>query len=271
MIHSGDSQDTSPNSSRYASFGPTQLNSPEISRKTLPGTSRSDSREDLTNPPNDDDAPSPEADEDTSEGFEGVDSPSSINRLKHSSYVPSVVSSAMEKVVGMGGGAVQGVMAHQPRDVKLKRAVKEEDVKAGDVGKGQGHEHGDGGGHDEHALKGEEGLRSQNNMADNQVISQLDKDMRSKLQGMSLDDESRVEPGEEVRLAARERETDVRKILGGRDGVGHKTDHESLPLDADFSLKKSRTGSYSLDDPLYADSLLKRDMAPPPEHTKGEL
>lgn len=202
-----------------------------------------------------------EADEDQT-GMGGVESSSRASKLKSSAFVPSVVSNAVEKVAGLSGVALQGVIKHGPRDAELKKAVKKE---SGSEGKAAGATVGNGG--SEFDLKGEEGVGSQNNVEDPQEVGKLETAMREKLHGVSLKD--RPEPGDEVMLDARAKNKDVRDILGGREGTGHATSHQGNPLDAAFSLNTSRTGSHSLDDPMLADNLLRRDLGSAPEQTGG--
>lgn len=232
--------ESSPNSSRYASMASTQVSSPVIRRRSLPpapGLSASTPIE-LPAIEAEEETDAPEADED------GIETASNTSRLKSSLFVPSVVSSAVEKVAGIGGAAMQGVAKHGFRDAKLKDAVRHSNQGSPAPSMRLDQE-------GEHAVKGEEGLRGQSTVEDTQELGQLEKTMRDKLEGVSLED--RPEPGDEVRVAAREKNRDVRTVLGGRNGLGHETAHNGEAGDSEFSLKKAPTGLHSVEEPVFDD------------------
>ncbi|ORY90269.1 Lipin/Ned1/Smp2-domain-containing protein [Leucosporidium creatinivorum] len=225
--------DSSPASSRYASVSSTQVNSPIQRRRSLPPAPGLTASTPLENPA---------AEEETQED-ESMDTTSNTARLKSAMFVPAVVSSAVEKVAGLGGAAMQGVSKHGFRDQELKKAVKES---SGEKVPTREHDN------EEHAVKGEEGLRGQSTVEDTQELGQLEKGMREKLEGLELED--RPEPGDEVRKAARKRNEDVRSVLGGTDGIGKATSYDGTETDSRFSLKPSPTGlQQSVEEPVFKD------------------
>lgn len=240
--------DSSPGSSRYASVSSTQVNSPIQRRRSLPPAPGLTASTPLENPS-------------AEEEDEGMDTNTNTARLKSAMFVPAVVSSAVEKVAGLGGAAMQGVSKHGFRDQELKKAVKESSGE-----KVPKREHED----DEHAVKGEEGLRGQSTVEDTQELGQLVKGMREKLEGLELED--RPEPGDEVRKAAKKRNADVRSVLGGTDGIGKATSHDGTEADSAFSLKPSRTGlQQSVEEPVFKElPIPDYPQTPSLEQTGGE-
>ena len=238
----------------------TQVSSPIARRRSLPpapGLTASTPIE-LPAVEAEEEADAPEADED------GIETVSNTSRLKSALFVPSVVSSAGEKVAGIGGAAMQGVANHGFRDAKLKDAVRHSNHgsptpsialdKDGD-----------------NAVKGEEGLRGQSNVEDEQELGQLEKSMREKLEGITLEGEGRPEPGDEVRIAARKRDKDVRTVLGGREGLGRATAHNGESGETEFSLRKAATGLHSAEEPVFDELPLPNiPQTPALEQSGGE-
>lgn len=214
----------------------TQVSSPITRRRSLPPAPGLTASTPIELPAAEADEDVPEADED------GIETVSNTSRLKSALFVPSVVSSAVEKVAGIGGAAMQGVVKHGFRDAKLKDAVRHSNQGSPKTETPLDKE-------GEHAVKGEEGLRGQSTVEDTQELGQLEKSMREKLEGVSL--EERPEPGDEVRVAAREKNKDVRSVLGGREGLGRATTSNGAAADSTFSLKLSATGFHSAEEPVF--------------------
>ncbi|GAA5862364.1 hypothetical protein JCM1840_004158 [Sporobolomyces johnsonii] len=221
------SQPHSPASSRYASLSGTQLNSPAQTFRSfpptpfLPGHSPPSSRAGSI-----DHTASHAPDPDRSEAAEQEEHDKA--GAKSASYIPGPIARVVEKAAGLTTVAANGA-GHALRDAKLKH-----DFRKGNGGSGQdlGESR-----ESEHDLKGHE-----------KEHAQVDKEVREDLEGMSLQDRhgSETPPlgtGDEVIQAARERNADVRAILGGPGGTGHASNPDGTPSIHEFSLKPFPTGS----------------------------
>lgn len=199
---------------------------------------------------------------------DGVKAPSNAARLK-SSFVPAVLSNAVETVAGIGGAAVQSVSKHGFRDHQLKDAVrKARGGKSAEEESSPTHELESKDEH-EHAVKGEEGLRGQRTVEDTQELGELEKGMREQLEGLEL--KEKLDVGEEVRKAAKERNKDVKSVLGGSGGVGCATTHDGQETERSFSLKPAVTGLHSVEEPVFKELPLPDfPQTPSVEQTGGQ-
>ncbi|GAA6038625.1 hypothetical protein JCM8097_009453 [Rhodosporidiobolus ruineniae] len=224
------SHPSSPNSSRYASLAGTQVNSPASTFRSFPSTpfmhnasSPSPSRNGsvdlgvtdvpLVDSPSDEQGPSSR-----SEGRQ-------TTKDKTGAHMPSPLAHAAEHVAGAGANAARHI-GHDLRDAELRHQMRDEYDRRRRSNR------------DEHDLKGEPA-----------ELGQVDKGVRADLEGLSLEDRADGEQtpplstGDEVIAAARDRNKDVRELLGGKGGVGHAQSFDgSVAPEVDFSMRPFPTG-----------------------------
>lgn len=78
-------------------------------------------------------------------------------------------------------------------------------------------------------------------------LAQLDGNVEKDLAGLTLDDKNGSSTGDEVIKAARERNADVKAILGGASGTGHATALDGSRSSVDFSMRPLPTGPTEVD------------------------
>ncbi|KAM0756367.1 LNS2-domain-containing protein [Meredithblackwellia eburnea MCA 4105] len=226
------SVDSSPTTSRYASFAQTQLNSPTTTIRPLPSFPDNLHRLDSEDEEEEEGTESgssvpPEAD---SASMTEEDTEDKTAQSKAAAFVPASLMLGTEKVAGLGRAALTGLASTVGANKKLSDVVKGE---KGKRGHGQGRE-GEG--------EGEGGSGR---------VVELEKKARKDLEGLSINEEesrpgSRAdgngEVGEDVRKAARKGNEDVLEILGGPSGVGKISSTENGENRDPFSLQKLETG-----------------------------
>lgn len=257
------SDPSSPSSSRYQSVNQTQVSSPIQPLKSLPSATL------LADSVAHDEAP--EADEDSArlELATQAGDEDETARRKSAAYMPSVVSKAVETVAGFGAATVQGIGKHSLRDHKLKAAVRNRaDDDDNDLAAEMEADKGKGNALPPKRTQDEDNLRGESSVEDTQGLGQLEERMREDLQGVSLQDR---DPGQEVREAARDKNSDVRSVLGGSQGLGRATSYDGSPGPEEFSLKPRPTGPLDLDGPKVSPDALGVDLASPPERSGGAL
>ncbi|GAA6064210.1 hypothetical protein JCM10212_001623 [Sporobolomyces blumeae] len=211
------SHPSSPDSSRYASLSSTQLGSPS-------GTLRSIPQVPLLSPHH-----SPDGSFD--HGKDGTQSPEEEGQetahAKSANYVPGPIARAVEKAAGMLPIATSGV-EHEFRDAKLKHDIrKDAGAKTQDLG--QTRRNSD----DPKGRKAEQGA--------------LDGHVEEDLAGLTLEEKGGRSTADEVVEVARERNSDVKAILGGSSGTGHATASDGSRSSVDFSMKPLPTGPSEVD------------------------
>lgn len=144
---------------------------------------------------------------------------------KSGTFVPAAIAQGLvEKTAGLGTAVLASVSGL--KDQKLTKLVRKE-------GRGEPEE-----GADEE-LEGEA----------SQELGELEKGMREDLEGLSLDKKTEEEAsnfvGDDVRIAAREKDADVRNVLGGPGGLGRARSADG-ELAGSFSLAPSPTGSHEV-------------------------
>ncbi|GAA5888764.1 hypothetical protein JCM6882_002843 [Rhodosporidiobolus microsporus] len=241
------SNPSSPNSSRYVSLAGTQVNSPTSTFRSFPATPF------LPNAS----SPSPSRGGSIDLGVTGaplVDTPTGekgprsdgreTTKQKTGAFMPSPLAHAAEHLAGYGANAMKGV-GHEIRDAELRHQFRGERRRRSE--------------RDEHDLKGEPA-----------ELGQVPTDMRADLEGLSLEDQ-RTPPlstGDEVIQAARERNQDVRNILGGKGGIGHARSFDGkADPSLDYSMRPFPTGEMKVDSDKVLKSKDGQEISAPPENT----
>ncbi|GAA5827197.1 hypothetical protein JCM11251_001166 [Rhodosporidiobolus azoricus] len=244
------SNPSSPNSSRYVSLAGTQVNSPTSTFRTFPATPFLPNTTSATPSRGGSldlgmiDTPSVETPLADGKGQGARSEGRETTKQKTGAFMPSPFAHAAEHIAGYGANAAKGI-GHDLRDAELRQQYKEDRSRRSNE--------------EEHNLKGEPA-----------ALSQVPTGMREDLEGLRLDDREQTPPfstGDEVIAAARERNKDVREMLGGKGGVGHARSFDgAADPSLDFSMRPFPTGEMKVD----ADKVLRKDgeeVGAPPEHT----
>lgn len=231
------SHPASPDSSRYVSLAGTQANSPTTSFRPFPGApflpnvgSGSPSRKSPAEVSGKPLVESP-ADEDGPGGEEGE---ASAKRKAY--HVPTPFAAAAGKAAGLGAAAISRPV-QELHDAHLR--ARAQGASPGGAERRRRSLR------DEHDLKGEP-----------QEVGQPSESMRADLAGLSLDGDKRdgqADPhhsdqtGDAVIRSARDRDADVRAMLGGKEGLGYAVGADGRPAEHEFSLRPFATGETKVD------------------------
>ncbi|KAK4049622.1 lipin Ned1 [Microbotryomycetes sp. JL221] len=239
--------ESSPTSSQYVSLAATAVQSPAETRRTFSTP---------VSPGLVDDAPLHEDPNEEQQPRASKDSSKETTKAKTHSFVPSALTSAFEKVAGLGGAAGQAAAKHGPHDASLKKVVEQEHGDAASKTAGAGDDH----------------SQAESTVEDEDDMGKMAESMRRTLEGTSIGDKKK-EPGEDVRNAAREKFQDVRDILGGTSGLGRVQSQDGGFGSAEFSQQVSQTGPHSAaEEAVFTDKTgLQHELAGAhPEHA-GDL
>ncbi|GAA5997262.1 phosphatidate phosphatase PAH1 [Rhodotorula paludigena] len=231
------SHPASPDSSRYVSLAGTQANSPTTSFRPFPGApflpnvgSGSPSRKSSAEVSGKPLVESP-ADEDGPGGDEG-----DASTKRKAYHVPTPFAAAAGKAAGLGAAAISRPV-QELHDARLRARAQ-----AASPGTAERRRRSL---RDEHDLKGEP-----------QELGQPSESMRADLAGLSLDGDKRdgqADPhhsdqtGDAVIRSARDRDADVRAMLGGKEGLGYAVGADGRPAEHEFSLRPFATGETKVD------------------------
>ncbi|KAL8286632.1 hypothetical protein RQP46_004160 [Phenoliferia psychrophenolica] len=133
-----------------------------------------------------------------------------------------------EKLAGLSHAALSSSSSSNPKLLSLSTYTPS-------------HSHSDSTSHDNNKEKDHDGGEPSGHDATREM-TELESKMRSDLEGLQLSTPEDV--GQEVRDAAREKDQDLGRVLGGKEGLGMAQGIEGEERRESFSLQRTRTGEY---------------------------